>query len=54
MSVASVNVLVVESEDDVCILTIKVLVSALLSVRRNLWSTSEESTVYLVVINEPS
>ena len=48
MSVASVYVVVVESDDEVCTLTVNVLVSALLSDIKNLWSMSEVFTVYLV------
>ena len=44
----------VVSVEDVCTLTVSVLVSALLSVSKNLWSMSELLTVYLVVIKVPS
>ena len=49
MSVAFVKVVVNVSEDEFCIVTVSVVVSALLSVIMNLCSVSELSTVYFVV-----
>ena len=54
MSVAFVYVVVVVSEEEVCTFTVRVLVSARLSVIINLWSTSELSTRYFVVTYVPS
>ena len=49
MSVAFVKVVVNVSEDEFCIVTVSVVVSALLSVIMDLCSVSELSTVYFVV-----
>ena len=46
--------MVVESEEEACTFTVRVVASARLSVITNLWSTSELSTRYFEVTYVPS
>ena len=54
MSVALVYVVVSVSDTEFWTVTVSVVMSALLSVNKNLWLASDVSTVYVAVINDPS